>query len=300
MRHLHVPPAAIGLIALAVLCFSCLDSIVKALSARYPVPLLVWARYGVQAIALGAWLLPRMGRQLLATRAPRLQVVRGVVLLLSSLFFMNALRYLPLADATALNYSTPTLVIVLAVVLLHERMTPPRIAFVLAGALGMVLIVRPGREIFHGAALLALGAAVCYAFYQILTRKLAAEDSRVLAFYPALTGAVLMTLALPWYPLPAIVHWLDLALIVVGGLCATVGHFLIVLAFQRAPASALTPFTYLQLVWATLLGWIVFREFPDGPTLLGMGVIAGSGLLLMWHERRAQAAATLAEPTVID
>lgn len=300
-RQLHVPPSAVGLIVLAVLCFSSVDTIIKTLAPRYPVPLLIWARFGVQAAALLIWLAPRMGRGLVATSHLGLQTVRGLLLLVSSVFFMNALRFLPLADATAINYSTPTLVIVLAVIFLDERMTGQRLAMVLAGLVGMLLIVRPGAEIFHGAALLVLCAAICYAFYQILTRRLAHEDSRVLAFFPAVIGLGLSTLVLPFYTLPAAVPWRDAALIVIGGLFATVGHFIIVLAFQRAPASALTPFTYAQLLWATLLGWIVFGDFPDTLTLLGMGVIAGSGLLLMWRERlRARAVGEIAEPTVID
>jgi drug/metabolite transporter (DMT)-like permease len=274
------------MILAAVLCFSVLDALIKILAPRYPIPLLVWARYGVQALAMLLWFGPGMGLALLRTRHPRVQIVRGAILVLSSVFFVNALRFLPLADATAINYSTPTVVVVLAVIFLHEKMTRPRIAFVVAGVIGMALIVRPGAQLFQGASLLALCAAACYATFQILTRKLADEDSRVLLFYPALVGTLLMTLTLPWLTLPGGVPWQDVLLIVVGGLFGTVGHFLFILAFQRAPASGLTPFTYMQLVWATIVGWIVFGDFPDRLTLTGMGIIAASGLLLTWHEQR--------------
>ena len=295
----HIPAAAIGLIVGAVLCFSILDGIVKSLVPRYPVALLVWVRYCVQALAMLVWFGPGMGFGLVRTSSMRLQAVRAVILVVSSVLFVNALRSLPLADATAINYSTPTVVILLAVLFLHEKMTLPRAAFVVAGIIGMTLIVRPGAEIFRGASLLAVAAAACYASFQILTRKLAHEDSRVLLFYPALAGAVFMPLLVPWSSLPSSFPWQDLALIVTGGLFGTVGHFLFILAFQRAPASGLTPFTYLQLVWATLVGWIGFGDLPDELTVIGMAVIAGSGLLLAWHERR-QATVQVAEPAVID
>jgi drug/metabolite transporter (DMT)-like permease len=212
----------------------------------------------------------------LRTPRIRLQLVRAAILPLSSLCFFSALRYLPLAEATAINYATPVLVIILAVLFLGERMTRSRIALVLAGIAGMFLIVRPGSVVFQGAALLALGSAVFYGTFQILTRTLAGEDSRVLLFYPALIGTLMMTALLPWLGIGFEMPWTDVAVITVAGLLGTIGHFFFILAFQRAPASALTPFTYMQLVWATLIGWVAFGNFPDTWTLAGMAVIAGA------------------------
>ncbi|MEP7208334.1 MAG: DMT family transporter [Casimicrobiaceae bacterium] len=295
----HIPAAAIGMIVVAVLCFSILDVIIKGLATRYPVPALVWARYGVQVLALLVWLGPTMRMALLRTAHPGIHLVRAAILVLSSILFVNALRFLPLANATAINYSTPTMVVLLALVFLRERLTPPRIAFIVAGVVGMTLIVRPGTLPFGGASFLALGAALCYAAYQILTRKLAGEDSRVLLFYPAFVGVVLLTLGLPWFTLPPVVPWQDVVLLLVAGLFGTAGHFLFILAFQRAPASGLTPFTYMQLVWATLLGWMVFGHLPENLTLAGMAIITASGLLLTWHERRS-ALAPVREPTTVE
>jgi len=299
--HAHIPATAVLLIAGAVLSFSVLDTCMKYLAGRYPVPLLVWARWTVQVVAMVLWLAPTMRWNLVRTPQFGMQVVRGATLIGSSVMFITALRYLPLAETTALNYTTPTLVILMAVVFLGERMTRPRAALVVAGMLGMLLIVRPGAEMFRGAAVLGLGSAVCYALYQILTRKLASEDPRVSLFYPALVGMVLMTAVWPWFGTPAHVTWPDVGLIVFAGVLGTLGHFLLILALQRAPASGLTPFTYLQLVWSTLLGWVAFGQFPDGFTLLGMAVIAGSGLALAWHERRhSRTLAPAPNPTTID
>jgi len=233
------------------------------------------------------------------TRQLRMQLVRGALLIGSSLTFMSALKFMPLAEATALNYTTPTIVIVLAVAFLRERMTPSRIAFVIAGVAGMLMIVRPGAEIFRGVSLLALASAGCYSVYQITTRMLAGEDPRVTLFYPALVGAALMTLVWPWFGATSEVGWLDILLMLTIGVLGTIGHFLFILAFQRAPASALTPFTYIHLVFATLLGWFAFGDLPDALTFAGMALIASSGLLLTWHERR-RALIAAPEPTAID
>ena len=234
--HVHIPPSAVFMIAGAVACFAVLDGTIKSLATRHPVPLLVWARWGFQ---------------------------------------------------------------VLAMVFLNERMTLPRMAFVLAGLSGMLMIVQPGAELFKGASLLALGSAGCYAVYQITTRMLAGEDPRVSLFYPALVGTLLMTFVWPWFGSRIDVTWTDVALLAGIGVLGTIGHFLFILAFQRAPASALTPFTYIQVVFATLIGWLVYDDFPDALTLAGMALIAGSGLLLTWHERR-RALIAAPEPTAVD
>ncbi len=285
--HAHVPVRAVLLICAATLCFASLDTAIKYLSARYPVPLLVWARWTIQALAIVAWLAPRRGLSFVRTAHLRRNLVRGAVLIGSSICFVYALRDLPLADVTALNYSTPMMVVVLAVVVLGERLTPARVAFVLAGVIGMLLIVRPGTDVFRGASLLALASAAFYATFQIMTRRMADEDPGVLLFYPALVGTVAMSVAL-LFSLEAIVAmpWMHVAMVVVGGMVGTLGHLLFILAFQRGAASALTPFTYVHLVWATLIGWIAFGTFPDGYALAGMAIIAGAGLLITLHERR--------------
>lgn len=295
----HVPPQAVLLIVAALLCFTLIDAIIKLLTQRYPVPLLVFARWGVQVVALLLWLVPAMGTRLFRSRELPLQLARGVLLLGASLCFFNALKFLPLAEVTALTYLSPMLVALLSAVFLRERLTALRVAMVAAGLLGMLLIVRPGGEVFHGAALLALAAAGFNAAFQILTRKLAAEDARVTLVYPAIVGTVLMSFATPWTAIEQAIPWVDVALIVVAGLVGTFGHFLFILAFQRAPASGLTPFTYVQLVWATVVGWAIFGRLPDAFSLAGMLVIAGSGLAVVLHERR-RSRLPVAVPTVID
>jgi len=142
-------------------------------------------------------------------------------------------------------------------------------------------------------------SAACYAMYQITTRMLAGEDPRVTLFYPALVGVGIMTLVWPWFGSEIHVAWADVALMLALGVLGTIGHFMLILAFARAPASALTPFTYVHLVFATTIGWLVFDDLPDTLTFAGMALVAGSGLLLTWHERR-RALIVPPEPTAVD
>ncbi|MEJ7669718.1 MAG: DMT family transporter [Casimicrobiaceae bacterium] len=283
----HVSLAAIGLIVASAACFTAIDAIVKYLGLRYSAPLLVWARWGVPAVLVVALLGPKLCLGLLRTPNLKLHVVRGAVLMVSSLCFFSALKVLPLADATGLNYSTPILVMLMAGWFLRERITWPRWLFVLVGFVGMLLIVRPGSAMLQAASLFALGAAALNATFQILTRKLAREDLMALIFYPSLVGAVLMSLAVPFfYDEFSYLTSLDALLFITIGIIGLLGHFLYIQAFQRATASTIAPFTYMQLVWATLAGWLAFGAFPDGWVLAGMIVIAASALMLTWHERR--------------
>jgi drug/metabolite transporter (DMT)-like permease len=297
--HAHVPLSAVLLIVVASACFTTVDVSVKHLSQRYPVPLIAWARWGVQALVLVAIAGPRLRFGLLRTTQLRPHLLRGALLIGSSLCFFSALRFLPLAEATALNYTSPILVTLLAGWLLRERLTRPRWAFVVAGFVGMLLIVRPGSDALAPAALLALGAAALYATFQIMTRKLAGENLMTLMIYPSLLGTFALSLAVPF------VHWdnwnptSDLVAFVGIGILGSLGHLLFVRAFQRASASAIAPFTYIQLVWSTLAGWLVFGTFPDGWTLAGIVVIAGSGVVLTWYERW-RANLPQSEPAAVD
>ena len=298
-QHAHIPLSAIALIVVASACFSAVDVTVKHLSQRYPVPLLVWARWGVQTLVLLALMGPKMRLDLVRTTRLPLHLVRGAVLIASSLCFFSALSYLPLAEATALNYTAPMLVTLMAAWFLHERLTRPRWAFVAAGFVGMLLIVRPGTEMLTPAALLALAAAALYATFQIMTRKLAGENLMVLMMYPSLVGSVLLSAAIPFFHFDAWYPSTDLIAFVGLGITGALGHLLFVQAFQRASASAIAPFTYMQLVWSTLAGWLLFATFPDGWTLTGIIVIAGSGVVLTWYERW-RASLPQSEPAAVD
>ena len=174
---------------------------------------------------------------------------------------------------------------------LGERPGRARYAAALAGFVGVLILMRPGSEVFHPAALLLLVTAVTNSLYAMLTRKLSGDSPYTTLFYSALVGTIALAPALPWAVVPDAWTGSRAALFVMLGLFAGVGHLLLTRAYLRAPASLLAPFTYLQIVWATAFGLAFFGQFPDGWSFAGMAVIVASGLALAWQERqRARAA----------
>jgi len=218
--------------------------------------------------------------QLARLRSARLglQLARGLLLALATLLFFTSLSVLPLADANAIAFLMPLFVAALAVPMLGERLDLSRTVAIFAGLLGALLIVRPGSSVFTWYALLPVAMAACNALYQILTRKVAGIEHPLTSLvWGAIVGSVLLSLVAPfdWKAPESAWHWTLLGVI---GLLASIGHYLLIRAYDYANATGLAPFFYTQLVWVMLLGWLVFGDFPDGWALAGMGVIVASGL----------------------
>ena len=200
--------------------------------------------------------------------------------------FFAGLRYLPLAEGPAITFLAPLFIVVFSQPVLGERPTRARWIASITGFLGILVLLRPGSAVLHPAVLLLIATAVCNAFYQLLTRKLPGDSAHTTLFYSALVGAVGFTLALPWGFDGAALTWREGGLLLLLGPSAGLGHWLVISAFLIAPASLLTPFTYLQMIWATLFGYVIFGQLPDGWSAVGMAIIVGSGLLLALQERR--------------
>jgi len=282
-----VTPSLRGILLMvaAVGTFVLMDTVAKYLTRWYPVPLIVWARYASNLAVLLAFLAARGELGLLRTARPGLQFARGLLLALATLLFFTSLSVLPLADANAIGFAMPLFVAALAVPMLGERLEMARLLAILAGLAGALFIVRPGSDLFTPYALLPLGMAVCNALYQILTRKVAGLEPPLTSLvWGAIVGAVLLSVIAPfvWVSPQAVSHGV---LIVVIGILASIGHFLLIRAYDYASATLLVPFTYSALVWAMLLGWLVFGDFPDGWSLVGMGIIVVSGLYLANRQR---------------
>jgi drug/metabolite transporter (DMT)-like permease len=289
------PLRGILMFMLALMLFALLDATSKHLTASFAVPLLVWARYTLHFLIMLIFVAPSMRLQLVRTDNLALQVVRALALVGTTGFAMMAFRSMPLAEATAVLFLSPLLVTLLAGPFLGERIGAGRWAAVIVGFAGVLLIARPGGALNLAGILWALAGAACYAVYQLLTRRLShAEHPLTLLVYTALVGTAVMSLALPWFWFefsPGPLQWLMIASL---GFYGGVGHFILIRAFRLAPASTLTPFGYTQLIWAGLLGWLVFGHIPDAMTAAGMAVIAAAGLWLALGERRPadQAGAT--------
>ena len=285
----------IGLTVVAMACFAALDTATKYVSTSVPLLMALWFRYAFQAVATTAVMLPLRGLSVLRTAHPKFQLLRGVLLLASSLFAFFSLKYMPVGEFTAIVMLTPLLITLLAAHSLGESVSMARWALVCGGFAGTLVIIRPGHEAFAWTTLLPLGLVVCNAWFQVLTVKMAkTEDPVTMHLYTGWVGAVLASLPLPWVwaMLPNGSQWGALLLM---GATATVGHFLLILAYQRAPAATLTPYLYAQIGFAMLGGWLAFSHVPDGWSFVGMLMIAVCGALGAWlaisqPERLVQAA----------
>ncbi|MBU1361718.1 MAG: DMT family transporter [Gammaproteobacteria bacterium] len=281
--------AGIALVILAVACFATLDTATKLSTLSVPILMGVWFRYAFQAVATALVLLPRHGTALLRTQHPRYQVLRGALLLASSMLAFLSLRYMPLAEFTSVVLVAPLVITLLAATTLKEEVSPLRWALVIGGFVGTLIILRPGGDAFTWAVLLPLGLVLSNAWFQVLTSKLAkTENPLTMHFYTGWVGALIASIAVPfaWTALPS---WHSWALLCLMGFMGTVGHFILILAYQRAPASTLTPYLYAQIAFAMFGGWLMFSHVPDATSLLGMALIAVCGAAGAWltvRERR--------------
>lgn len=286
MRAAAHPLASIALALAACACFAALDTTTKFISTSVPLLMALWFRYAFQALATTAVVVPLRGRRAWRTQHPKFQVLRGLLLLASSLFAFASLKYMPVGEFTAIVMIAPLAVTLLAATVLKERVAPLRWVLVAGGFAGTLVIIRPGGDAFHWSSLLPLCLVVTNACFQVLTSKLArTEDPLTMHLYTGWVGTLVASLPLPfvWAHVGSPVTW---ALLFLMGLAATVGHFVLILAFQRAPASTLTPYLYSQIAFAMLGGLLVFSHVPDAWALMGMALIAVCGATGGWLTMR--------------
>ena len=234
---------------------------------------------------------------MLKTARPGLQTIRAFLVLMTTIFNFLSFRYLQLDEALAILFATPFLVAILAGPVLGEWVGWRRWTAICVGFIGVLVVIRPG---FSGgmqwAALLSVAAAIFYAGYGITTRLvLRSDSSETTLFYANLIGVLAMLPVLPFvWTTPG--SWLDWVLLAAVGAFGSAGHFLLILAHRRAPASVLSPFMYTQLVWATTLGYLVFGHIPTQWTLIGGAIVVGSGLYLIHRERKVTGRVAPVEP----
>ena len=272
---------------LATACFGCLDTLSKYLVAHYPAAALVWLRYVLQTLVMMAIFLPRMGLRLVRTSSPGLQAVRGLTLVVSSVVFVIALLHMQIAEVASTVFLAPIIVALAGGPLLGERVSARTWLALAGGFTGVLLIIRPGGGAFTWWALLPLACAFLFAGYQILTRKLAArgDDPITTLFLPGLIACFVVPPVFPGaFEIPTVP--LHAAALGVIGVLGAVGHFMLIRAHALAPATLLSPFGYTQLVVVLTLGWLVFDQLPDGIALIGIALIASSGLGLVLASRR--------------
>jgi drug/metabolite transporter (DMT)-like permease len=277
----------IVMMLLAVLCFTAMDALVKFLVAGYPAAQLMFVRFGLQfAIVLGLLLARGALGEALRTRFPRLHMLRAVLQFATVGFFFTGLAHVGLLEAQALADLSPVLITLGAALFLGERLDRARVIGVVAALAGALLVLRPGFGVFTPAALLPVAAAVSYAGFALITRRVGSQESAwtsmiYAAGFGTLAGGLL---ALPgWQP----VATGDLPLFLAIGLLGTAAQLFLVRAFSLAEASVVAPFSYAGIVCAALWGLLLFGAVPDGWTLSGALVIAAAGLYVWRGEVRA-------------
>lgn len=279
------------LVMAAVFLFALADTVGKHLVALYAAPLILAARYVINLGLLAVVLGPSQGADLWRTRRTGLVILRGLFLAAASISMMLALRVMPLGETVAIIYLAPFLVMFLSGPLLGERASTAGWIGAAVAFAGVLLIARPGSGLDPlGVALCVLNAGLSTG-YHLLTRILAkTETTNALLFHTALVGSVVFCgLALGSLDAPLPQGW-DIALVIALGALATIGHFLFTAAYREAPASLLAPVNYLHLVWAAILGWLVFDHAPDSLSLLGILMIAAAGMAVAVQTQRAKRA----------
>lgn len=282
----RLTPESRGILGMLVgsLFFVCMESSAKAMAEEgLPSIQAVWARYAGQTALLLIIFAPRL-RLVMKTVRPGLQALRSILFFAVTTLYFTALGYLEFAEASALLMTAPLMITALAAMVLGETVGPRRWLGVAVGLVGAVILLDPGAAVFQPAALLALGAALGLAGYQISTRFLGTRDSIwTTLLYTTGFGTVASSIALPFV-------WVapdagGAALMAASGIAGFLGQLCLVWALAQAPASVLAPFNYAGLVWAILFGILIFGETPDVRTLAGAAVIVGAGLYV-WHRER--------------
>lgn len=275
----------IGLMMITLVLFTTLDTSAKWLGQALPVLMIVSIRYLghflLAAIVLNPWHHPQAWR----TRRPGLQILRGMLLCGSTASNFLAVQHMQLAETMTVSFSAPLIIAAAAGPMLGEWIGPRRWAAILVGFAGVLLVLRPGAGAFNPFMIAAFANAACYAGYALLTRKLSGIDSPgsmllISAAVPSLVLAPLLPFV--WQTPPTWLHW---GLVLATGLLGSSGHWFLIRAHERAPAAILAPWTYAQLLWMTLAGYLVFGDLPSAWTLAGAGIVVASGLYLLYRER---------------
>jgi drug/metabolite transporter (DMT)-like permease len=275
----------IGLMCLTVAFFACLDTTAKYLGTMMDPLEVAWARY-TSAFVLTLFVSNPVSQPgLMRTKRPVLQVVRGSLLVMSTVLNFFALRWLQLDEALSIIFTYPFIVAIVSGPMLGEWLGWRRWTAIGVGFCGVLLITRPGLGGFNPGAVLSLASVICYGFYGVLTRVASRTDSNQTSlFYNNAVGALVMLPVIPFvWTMPQ--NWKIAALLVGIGLLGSIGHFFMISAHKLAPASVLSPFIYTQLVWVMILGYLVFDHVPTRWTLMGAAIVIGSGLYLLYRER---------------
>ena len=278
------PLRGISLLIASTIFLGTSDATSKYLSKTLPAVEIAWIRFLIFALIMIPAVMPGSPIYALRTKRPLLQVLRGTALLGSSLLFITGLRFLPIAEASATSFVSPLFVTALSIVFLSEKVGLRRWLATAAGLVGVLIVLRPGTSAFHAAAFFPVVSAFAWAACLIMTRMMSGkEPAMVTMTYSSIVGFAILCAMVPavWVT-PT---WHDILFGTIIGVASTAGQWIVVLAFRYADASVLAPFSYVQLLWVTFLGFVIFGEVPDVWTITGAAFIVGSGVYTAYRER---------------
>jgi drug/metabolite transporter (DMT)-like permease len=292
------PFRGIALILASTVFLGTSDATSKYLSGTLPSIEIAWIRFLVFALIMVPAMVPGSPLYALRTSHLGLQGLRGAALLGSSLLFISGLRFLPIAEASATSFISPLFVTALSIVFLSESVGVRRWLATAVGLIGVLIILRPGTSAFHLAAFFPVVSALAWAGTLVMTRMLSGKESTITTMtYSSIVGLGILTALVPlvWVA-PS---WHDIMFGILIGVSSTAGQWIVVLAFRYADASVLAPFSYTQLLWVSILGFLIFGEVPDVWTVTGAAIIVASGLYTAHRERvrRSQLLSVAAEPS---
>lgn len=285
--HAHATPSpAKGILFLvaSTVVFSFCDIITKHLAASLPAAEIAWIRYAAFSCIVVPVVLLAGGKALLRAQRPGLQVLRSFGMIGSTIFFTMGLRHLPVAESTAIYFISPILIMALSIVFLGESVGWRRWSAAFVGLIGVLVVIRPGTDAFQATALFPLLGATSWAAGAIVTRKMSGSDHPLTTLaYSAMVGCLALSVTLPFAWVTPSGAEIGFALLM--GLFFSIGQWFVVLAYRHGNASVIAPFSYVQLIWAGTLGYLVFGALPDGWTIVGACIIAASGLYTAYRER---------------
>jgi drug/metabolite transporter (DMT)-like permease len=278
------PFKGIALILASTVFLGLSDVTAKYLSSSLPSIEIAWIRFLVFALIMTPAMIPGSPLYALKTQRRGLHFMRGATLLGSSLFFISGLKFLPIAEASATGFVAPIFVTALSIIFLNEVVGVRRWIATGVGLLGVIIILRPGTSAFHPAAFFPLVSALAWACTLIMTRMMSGTERAITVMtYSSIAGVCILSLLVPFvWVTPT---WQAVAFGVFIGVASTAGQWIVVLAFRYADASVLAPFSYTQLLWVSILGFLVFGEVPDIWTITGAAFIVASGLYTAHRER---------------
>ena len=273
-------------ICLSGILFPVMNGFAKMLGAEYSTLQVSWARAFGHFVFILAAFLPREGLAVLRTRRPMIQFGRAMMLYISNLCFFFAVVFISIADAAAISMTGPLVVALLAWPMLGERTNARRLIALGCGFVGVLIVIRPGTDLFHWASLLVVASAASYGIYQILTRKVAGIDSPATSsVYAPIVGAIGMLVVMPFvWRTPA--NLVDLGMFCGLGVLGAAGHYFVARALTYAPANLVSPFQYFQLFASVIVGYVFFAALPDAATWIGAGIIMAAGLYIGWSQTR--------------